>query len=426
MTEVINDVGDVFVNDGSIVLYNFTGSNDEEIYHLVNRIDIFESLINYTISADIYVAEGIELLNNFPMNGEEFVRFSIQTPGRKRISYDLFVESIENVTAAENSMLKYYVLRCVTRDFLKNAHTLYSKRYTDLNYDVALQQVIKQDLGSGKNVLVETTKGKFDYTVNNVRPFQVVDLIKERAVSGEGNKSSLFFFYEDNNQYNFITLEKLIKDRKSKAEHFRYYYDISNRASNYEEVINARNILSYKVLNQGSTIEKIRKGRMANQVREFDIFRGTYYDKYEYINLTDFKQFTPTDESVDFNSDPFNAEVTSTPGKSSIAFKDSTRPEMEHNKNICFKRPYQERIAQYGLHLRVYGDTNILVGDMIEVNMPDISGVTQEPKVQDIYSGNYIIFTQNHSLIKSGTDGKFKHYMNLDVRKPNLKGGGIT
>lgn len=425
MTDVINDVGDIVVDSNSIMLYNFTGSTYENIYPLVQRIDIFESLMNYTLSADIYVSEGVELLNNFPMNGEEFIRFSIQTPSRKKISYDFFVESITNLSVAENSMLRSYVLRCVTRDFLKNSHTLFSKRYTDLTYDVALQKVLKEDLGSGKNVLVETTKGKFDYTVNNVRPFQVVDLIKERAVSGEQNKSSLFFFYEDNIQYNFVTLEKLITDRKSKAEHFKFYFDTSNRASNYEEVINVRNILSYTVSNQGSSIEKIRNGRMANQVREFDIFRGTYYDKYEYINQVDFRKFKETDEKTDFNSDAFNAQVTSSPGKSSLVFKDSTRPEMEHNKNICFKRPYQEKIAQYGLNIRVYGDTNLLVGDVIEINMPEISGVTQEPKVQTIYSGNYVIFTQNHSLIKAGDDGKFKYYMNLDVRKPNLKGGGI-
>lgn len=425
MTDVINDVGDVIVDGVSVMLYNFTGSNDENIYPLIQRIDIYESLMNYTLSADIYVAEGIELLNNFPMNGEEFIRFSIQTPERKKINYDFFVESIENVTATENAMLKYYVLRCVTRDFLKNAHTLYSKRYTDLTYDVALKKVITEDLGSGKDVLIEATKGKFDYTVNNVRPFQVVDLIKERSVSGEDNKSSLFFFYEDNERYNFVTLEKLITARKAKASSFRYYYDIANRGSNYEEVINIRNILSYKVLNQGSSINKIRRGRMSNQVREFDIYHGTYYDKYEYINLTDFRKFKETDEKVDFNSDAFNAEVASSPGKSSIVFKDSTRPEMEHNKNICFKGPYQERISQYGLNIRVYGDTNILVGDMIEVNMPEISGITNEPKVQEVYSGNYIIFSQNHSLIKASNDGRFTHYMNLDIRKPNLRRGGI-
>lgn len=425
MTDIINDVGDVIVDGASVMLYNFTGSNDENIYPLIQRIDVYESLMNYTLSADIYVAEGIELLNNFPMNGEEFIRFSIQTPERKKINYDFFVESIENVTATENAMLKYYVLRCVTRDFLKNAHTLYSKRYTDLTYDVALKKVITEDLGSSKDVLIEATKGKFDYTVNNVRPFQVVDLIKERSVSGEDNKSSLFFFYEDNERYNFVTLEKLITARKAKASSFRYYYDIANRGSNYEEVINIRNILSYMVLNQGSSINKIRRGRMSNQVREFDIYHGTYYDKYEYINLTDFRKFKETDEKVDFNSDAFNAEVASSPGKSSIVFKDSTRPEMEHNKNICFKGPYHERISQYGLNIRVYGDTNILVGDMIEVNMPEISGITNEPKVQDVYSGNYIIFSQNHSLIKAGDDGRFKHYMNLDIRKPNLRRGGI-
>lgn len=423
------DVSDVQIDGDRIMLRKYAGGGDPlNIYNLVQRMDIYESITNYTLSADIYISEGIELLNNFPMNGEEFISFSMQTPSRKKLTFDFFVESIEGVGTTDNAMLKTYVLRCVTKDFLKNSYTLFSKRYTDLPYDVALNMVIKEDLGSGKPITIEATKGKFDYVVNNVRPFQVVDLIKERAVSNEKNKSSVFFFYEDNEGYKFVTLEKLITERKSKTEGpggLRFFYDTANRASNLEQVINVRNILSYETMQQGSSIQKVRSGRMANQVRQFDILHGTYFDKYEYNNMSDASEYKKTDEDIDFNSSAFNADVTSNPGRSSIVFKDGTRPEMEHNKNIHWKRPFQEKIAQYGLTLRVYGDSNILVGDMVEVNIPDISGTTKERKVQEIFSKNFIIVSQNHMLIKRKNDGRFDYYMNLDVRKPNLRGKGI-
>ena len=418
-----NDVGSVELE--SVKIYDFTrnASSSKEIVHLITRIDVYESLKNYTLSADIHIAEGIELMNYFPIRGEEYIQFTIQTPDRKRIKYDFFVESVSNVTPNETGMMKRYVFRCVTRDFLTNSYTIFSKRYRDLQYDQAIKQVISSDLGSSKSVKVEKTSGFFDYVVNNVRPFQVIDLLKERAVSGEDNISSTFFFYEDNERYNFTTLEKLIVDRKDRAQNFPFYYDVANLAGDMEKVINARNILSYQVTKQGSSISKIRSGRMSNVIKEFDIFHGTYFKKYQYNNKNDHKRFKETDQKVDFNSDEFNGLVSSKPGRISMLLKDGTRPEMKHNESVPFKGPYEEKISQYGLNIRVYGDTNLMVGDVIDINMPDISGVTNSPQEQKVYSGNYVVFTLNHSIIRQGNDGRFKHYMNLDLRKPNLKKG---
>lgn len=423
MATLPNEVADVILNE--IRLYNFTRSENKDIYSLVSSIDIYESLTNNTLSADIALSEGVDLLNQFPMNGEEFVVFSFQTPTRKTISLDLFVESIEAIKSSDNSMIKNYVLRCVTKDFLKNSYTLFSKRYRDLGYDASIATVLRVDLGSGKDLKLESTKGKFDYTVNSVHPFQVIDIIRERAVSAEGNKSSLFFFYEDNERYNFVTLEKLIEERKGKAGGYVFSYDTANRAGEFDKVINVRNILSYKTQNQGSSISKVRKGQMSNQVRQFDILTGTYFDKYEYINPNHQSAFKKTDDNIDFNSAPFNSEVTQKPAKSSMVVKDGTRPEMEHNKNIHWKGPFQEKISQYGVLIRVYGDTNILVGDMVRLNIPEITGTTEQPPIQDIYSNNYIIFSQRHMLTKRANDGRFSYTMALDLRKPNLHGRGI-
>lgn len=413
-----NDVG--LVNLDNVILSNIAGSEPKDISNIIQQIDIYESLNNYTLSADIYVAEGIELMNNFPLKGEEFVQFSIQTQDRKKVKYNFFVESIKKVIPNENSMMKFYILRCVTEDFLKNSYTVFSKRYTDFGYGDAVKKVL-DDLGSNKKVLIESTKGKFDYVVNNVRPFQVIDLIKERSVSAENNLSSLFFFYEDHEQYNFVTFEKLITDRKPKAEHFQFFYDIVNQSSNLEKVINIRNILYYNVKTLGSSISKIQNGKMANQVRQFDILHGTYYDKYEYNNTNEYRNFKTTDQQVDFNSSAFNSLVTSTPGRIAMTVKDGTRPEMKHNENIPYKGPFREKLNQYALNIRVYGDTSLMVGDVIDVNMPEISGVTEEAKEQKVYSGNYVVFTLNHSIVREGDDGRFHHYMNLDLRKPNLR-----
>jgi hypothetical protein len=77
------------VDIDSIQITTFTGGNPHEIRHLINGIDIFESLDNYTLTCDIIVQEGIELLNYLPAGGEEKVTFKIKTPQNgKEIQYD--------------------------------------------------------------------------------------------------------------------------------------------------------------------------------------------------------------------------------------------------------------------------------------------------------------------------------------------------
>lgn len=406
-----------------ILLSNFSRTKDYDITFIVQELNIYESITNNTLCADILISDGVELVNRLPIIGEEFVTFSIQTPQREKLNFEFFVESISPVTQSETATMKFYRLRCVTFDFLKNSFTLASKRFTDFDYDSAVQQTIAIDLGSSKPLKIEKTKGKFDYVVNNVRPLQVIDLIKERAVSAERNQSSIFFFYEDHHRYNFVTLEKLIEERKSKANNFKYNYSVSVLTEDFEKRSHFRNILYYQINNMGSAIDKVRGGRVRNQIREFNILNGTYYDTYEYVNSSDYVDFKMIDnQNVDFNTKSFGSTVEAGPGRIDMVVKDGLRPEMEHNKNIHYKRAYEERLVQYGLSIRVYGDTNMLLGDVIELDMPDIVGTTgdKEPHIQKNHSGKYLVFKQRHMLYRDGNDNYFKHLMELDLRKLNF------
>lgn len=417
-----NDVSDVKIPENKIMLYSFDRGKSLNIYNLVRSFDIYESLENYTVQADFYIAEGIELLNNFPVGGEEIIEVTFQTPDRDSITYKFFIENIEGITSNDQSNMKSYKLHCVTKDFLRNAFTVFSKRYTDLKYHEALSACIKNDMGAEVPLMtIEQTKGKFDYVVNNVRPFQVVDLIKERAVSAEDNKSSVFVFYQDNKGYHFQTIEKLIKERKGGAKAKEFYYDTANRASPYEQVINIRNILSYTPIQQGSSVNKVLRGTMRNQFREFDISSGLYYAKQEYVNSSDQMQYQKTDDSNDQNSAAYNSFTSQRPAVTRMLVKDGLRPEMEHNKNVHLMRPFVEKMSQYQVRIRVYGDTSLRVGDIIKLNIPEISGTTGNQKQAEIFSENYIVVNLKHRLDQRA-NGLFEHFVVMDCAKPNQYG----
>ena len=102
------DASHVDIVGDEIILKTFSGGNKLNIKNLVKSFDIYESLDNYTIAADFYIAEGIELMNEFPLGGEETIELTIQTPSRKALTYKFFVESIQGLTTNDMSNLRQY------------------------------------------------------------------------------------------------------------------------------------------------------------------------------------------------------------------------------------------------------------------------------------------------------------------------------
>lgn len=400
-----------------IWITNYAGGNRRNIYNLVTGFDVFSSIENNTLSADFYISDGTDLMNTFPLGGEEFIEFTAQTPGRASRSFKLFVDKIEGINAAPNSMTQTYVLRCVTEDWHKNSYKLITKRYMDKDYDVSLNECITQDLG-GKAPQCDVTKGKFDYVVNRRRPFQIVDLIKERAVHPK-HKSSLYVFFEDFEGYKFACLEELILQ----GAKYNFSYDISNRASNYNEAVNFRNILTLEQMPTNSSVDKVTRGAVRNQVRQFDILYGDYWEMAEYDGSGMWKDYAqmPGDNSPqDHNSSAFMGSATETPGVSTMVFKDSMRPEMEHNKSLHYLRAFEDRFVSNGYRIRVYGDTSIMAGESVDLAVPVITGTTEEPEQQEVRSGVYLI-RDLRWICEKTSDGLFSHFCVLDVRKPHIR-----
>lgn len=413
------ETGELEVLGEKIVITTYNGGNPQNIYHLVDRFDIYESVQQNCIVADFVVNDGIELQNYLPIAGEEWISLQVRTPSRKTLTYKFFVHTVSQMKTSDDAMLKVYTLNCVSEDYHKQSCQKISKRYLDKDYQVAINELLKTDFVLSKGLEVEPTKGKFDYLVNNVRPFQIADLLCDRAVSNK-YKGTDYLFYEDNEQFRFVTYEYLIEQRKGKAESFKFVYDTANRSKDLDKVINVRNILSYELMSQGHSITKVMDGAQKLQVKEFDLLHGDYFKKNEYTNSSDYSQFKPTDSQNDLNSAAYSSAMEKYPGSYLMAVKDGLRPEMEHNNYIHFKRPWQIKSMQFGMRLRVYADTELLVGDLIQCKFPEISFLSEDRPEQEVYSGNYFVKDIRLSASKTA-DNTWESFMILDIRRPNLK-----
>lgn len=413
-TPKVVTAGDVSIIEDKIELFNFDYSKKLNIKNLIRSIDFFASIDNNTLCADIYIAEGIELLTNFPIRGEEWISINFQTPQEGTpIRCTFFVDKVSEIRSSENGNLRSYVLRCSTEDYLKNSYMMYSKKYNN-GYVECINDILNNEIGTRHSINIEGTKGIFDYMVNRVRPFQAIDLIKERAIS-DVNKSSLFYFFQqfhNTMQYNFCTLEHLMKKSSTR----KYVYKSNERAKDLGEQNYINSILSYEILNRGDSVSKVMNGAIRNQIKEFNIKTGEYFKTYEY-NKSD-GSYHKLDGSKDFNSSSYLNMVTEKPALVEMVVKDPTREENFHNENIHWKRPYESRVNQFSMRIRVYGDTNVDVGHVIDLEFPEVTGA--EKKIERVYSGKYLIIELCHRFDKRDT-GTFEHYMILKVIKTHMK-----
>ena len=62
-----------------------------------------------------------------------------------------------------------------------------------------------------------------------------------------------------------------------------------------------------------------------------------------------------------------------------------------------------------------HGDSNLMAGDMITLQVPDTSAIKKNDKQDDRYSGNYLITKLRHFIYLE--DGRFKHRVSFDCNK---------
>lgn len=400
-----------------IMLYNYDRSKELNIHPYVSGFDIEESIDNSNYTAVFYISEGIDLIENFPLRGEEWIEITFNTPTFPSKTYKFFVQSVIAQKPNEMSINNFYVLSCTSEGDLANSKTLYTKRYgfpTQKKYHEIIDEILMTDWPAGASLAeCEQTEGFFDYICNQVRPLQAIDLIRERAVSKE-NKSSIFKFFQDHDGYHFVTPE-FLTDRPI---HGPYVLDTSNRLS-VVDTINYNNILSFTVFNQGRTIESIKSGSMRNLIKEFDIFTGSYANKYEYVP-DDYKSYKKFGEETDFHSDIFNSDVSTSPGTIRYVVKDGTRYDNKHNENIHWKRPYQNRLDAYTVAIRIYGDTRMNIGDQAELDLPQIA-YNDADVPRELFSGKFLIRSMKQ-VFYIREDGSFNHFSDIELTKAHLGG----
>ena len=223
MSEKKNMQGGVFTID-AINLVNQEGES-VDIQGLVLSFRLYESIYNKFVTGDISIIDGLDLLKNFKITGDEYIRIAVkQIEGMGEeaskeftVDRDLKVYKITAVNRVDQSTQSYVLKVCDPRMF--TARNTRVSRVMRGSYDKMLQNVLINEghMETEEFVHWEDTKpenqqmvvpnwtiDKFiDFTVNNADKG-----LEEKAVY----KNGMFFYQTLNGGFTFKSIDSMFQE----------------------------------------------------------------------------------------------------------------------------------------------------------------------------------------------------------------------
>lgn len=413
--------GEVYIE--KLTITSFDNTKEFDLTQQATSIVVYEDVFKPTVYVEIGIVDYFDILNKFPIIGEETINLSFVTPGASEsISYKLRMFSVADLELKSNTKGATYTLKCVSEEQIYDTVNLVTKGYnTEISNIVG--DILYNYMNSKKGYLSEPSKGTQHIIIPKMNPLMAIDFVRKRAVSRKYASSS-YVFFENSRGFNFTTLEYLFETNTKKigTKVFTYNPNINTSEDNkgpkgltYESF---RNILKYTTTSKHDTIDKLQHGFFNNKTVNFDILSKK-------ITQTDFKigekfkDFVFIDKDyVMQNSARFMAKFQGNEGHRYFIPSDSSRNESHIEGSLGTKVAYYNMISQQKTLIKVYGDTTITAGDVITCNFFTPTSTPDNDKPDDRLGGNYLVTQLAHAIRKEGGN-KFYHEMSIGLIKGN-------
>lgn len=398
-----NVPGDVVVKTVSL----FTQQGTVNMLEHVKGINIFESIFTPGIMAEFSVWDTQNMATEMTMLAGQRISIEFQTPGRNSCKYDLVISKIRDGIPSANLRTKSYIIMATSPEVLRAASNKISKSY-NTNISNMISDVVKTYLGSSKTLDIEDTRGVQKILVQTQNPFEAATMMRHRAVSST-NKSSSYVFFENQSGINFKTIESMMSG------------DTGDRVFTNNETIRTditkpifRNIICYEEPQQVNAMRRIGMGGLRVDVKKFDFKTLSYTRTPSVFNAGDFKN--PDGTMKNFDAQEMQ-QYTKSPGETRWVHHDSSKPDTFIADGMGQKIGATAAYGQSSLLLEVFGDSQLTVGQVIEVKNVENATATIAPKEHRLLSGNYLIAFLRHSIGPESVNPRYTCSMEV------IKGG---
>ena len=377
-----------------------------EIFYEKGKVDVTDAFYQMSVTEDLFknsvsctldLIDSVDSLGKIDFDGTETFKLSFKglKESDRIIDITFRVYKVDINVSPDKADIKTYRLHGVTPEHVTQS-TMDINQSFKMPISKAVENVFSK-IGSKRELEVDSTTGSYTYIVPGMTPFETFEFLQRRAYDSR-YRASMFLFYETVDGYKFKNVEKLIEEQRDDAPVFRYQ-PVANLKTEDDDP--TKNIEHLEIKSNKNVLKKIKSGAYANAVREIDLVNQTI-NSSEVRVKEDFKTFVHLDKAaMSLDSKAIIDEslniINSTKWINKVSDQDDKRGQL-----IPRRRFYFDCLSQVETRVVIPGNSNLSVGNVIDIDMLELAGKTetktQEPKV----SGKYLV-TQVKHLLGRGT-----------------------
>jgi hypothetical protein len=335
------------------------------------------------------------------MSGGEELTCTMSVPGGESIRYKFLLA--KPVLPEPSQMLKSKTVKliCTSEEAFKamggvSKYGYIQKSYAGKQISDIVKDVLKSYLGSEKNLDIEETKGSQNILAQNDKVWEFIDKIRRRAVSSS-SKSSTYVFFENPNGFKFVTIESLFSGPVVK----NLIQDVTNATDILKQSHN--NIIGVENPDIFDAMTRIDRGTMKSSYSSFNFQTNEYTSK-----TVDFPGSASKDGGDGtWDSKEFVAKFGKYPGRTSILPYDNKLPVTNIPETTPVQLAYSGNLMQNTIRLRVFGDTKLKAGDLINAKLIRQRSLSTGPVEDTDVSGDMIIASVKHEVVEAGESPRY-------------------
>jgi hypothetical protein len=431
-----------FAGDIEVKNILFVGSNGEfrDIGKIVLEVNVFQSLDEHYLQGEIVINDAVALLSTLKgdrregiqggFNGGEVIVLTYKMRDSK-LPFKTHFFGVHEVSERQRVDEKdeVYILNCISAEAYRASTKTISRAYggnkgnlisnmvksvvDEFIYDKPIKDLHRNyrqilNILTEKEVNISPTNGKQRFVIPNMTPDDTLDFFAKEADCD--NHVPYYFFYEDSNGFNFKDLNVLTQqDVKEK-----YTYMAQNvvgqegeSKDNETTIRDYQKIISFNVVSQTDIIGNTLRGLFRSKMINLDILRKNK-SEYNFDYSKEYESFNKLQKwkipgEVDGN--PVLHMMQTRQGHDGDTLFQAENPlPKKINQHLPRRQAYYAHIFNTIVEVVVPGNSELNVGDVIELSIPNATTINKLDGEKDKYlSGKYLITSLRHKF--GGTTG---------------------
>lgn len=418
-TDKMINAGDIFIEDIRLTSYNGFEVN---LIQMLASFTLYEDIYSNGISGHLLLIDSLNLAKNVPLIGQEEIHLTFKTPGQDNLSRKIRLKVFKvsgQMHGEEGKVTTLLKLELVSplvtlSNTLKINRVIKNLPYSDMVRSI-YNDMLKID-SKLPTLYTEKTAGKPSTVIPNWNPLYAINWMAYRSTSHFDNMACDYLFYQTVDGYHFKSLSTMKKNTP-----VRTYKNIpaGSRDENTGERLIERDMCSIMEHNISDVHDTLKRSSMgmysASQLVHEMTTKSYYTTPYSYRDS--FKKMTHLNPERIINYDnPLQDAPTSYMKyhiKSHFSFSDVE--DANFVDRTLIRQAQLNLMNTFTMSIRVFGDTTIRVGDVINIDFTSPEDKSKTKEESDRYlSGKYMIMCICHEY-KEGI-----HEMLLTVARDSI------